>query len=77
MCKINDRLTRYRQMKEEFPTETLVQVCVARYEINTIKYALTNDPKYLGILTILGNLLDQFMELEIKRRSALMDTYNN
>ena len=75
MCKINDRLTRYRQMKEEFPDDNLVQVCVAKYEIYTIKYALTNDPKYLQTLEIYEKLLDCFMNIEIKRRSTPMDTY--
>ena len=38
MCKINDRLARYKQMRDEFPEEDFLKVCIARYEINTIKY---------------------------------------
>ena len=30
---------------------------------------ITNDPKYLAILNVLGNLMDQFYEIELKRRA--------
>ena len=78
MCKINDRLSRYKQMRDEFPEEELLKECIARYEINIIKYDISNDSKYLAILNVLGNLMDQFYEIALKRRAEhQMDTYIN
>ena len=65
-------------MRDEFPEEDFLKVCIARYEINTIKYDITNDPKFLTILNVLGNLMDQFYEIALKRRAEhQMDTYIN
>jgi hypothetical protein len=76
MCKINDRLARYKQMRDEFPAENFLNVCIARYEINMIKYDINNGSKYLAILNMLENLMDQFYELALKRRAEhQMDTY--
>ena len=76
MYKINDRLARYIQLKENLPNNNLVQVCVARYEINMIKYLLNKEHKYLLILNAIEKILDQFLDIEFSsgRRPIPMDT---
>jgi hypothetical protein len=70
MCKINDKLARYKQMRDEFPAEELLKVCIARYEINMIQYEITNDPARLAVINALGKLMDKFYEVEYNKHIA-------
>ena len=59
-----ERLNRYKQLKDNLPNNNLVQVCVDRYEINLTKYRETSEEKYILILNAIGNILDQFLDIE-------------
>lgn len=61
--------TRYEnqlnQYKEIFQSgqNILANVCVARYEINLIKYKLTRDNQYILILNAIEKILNTFIDL--------------
>ena len=48
------------------PGNNLVQVCVGRYEINLNKYIETGQDKYLLIMKAIGNILEQFLDVEFR-----------
>lgn len=61
--------TRYEnqlnQYKEIFQSgqNILANVCVARYEINLIKYKLTRDNQYILVLNAIEKILNTFIDL--------------
>ena len=61
-------LIRYKQLKDNMPDNNLVQVCVGRYEINLNKYIETGQDKYLLIMKAIGNILEQFLDVEFNQR---------
>jgi hypothetical protein len=57
-------------MRDEFPEEDFLKVCIARYEINTIKYDINNDPACLAVINALGKIIDKFYEVEYNKHIA-------
>ena len=59
-----DKLQRYIQLRDNLSDNNLIRVCVARYEINLIKYELTKNEKYKLIMEAIGKILDTFLDIE-------------
>ena len=64
----DSNLIRFKELKASLPDNRLIQVCVDRYEINLIKFKLTECSKYEIILNALGKILDTFMNINFRSR---------
>ena len=63
-----DKLIRYKDLLDRTepsnPSYNLIKICVCRYEINTIKYNINHETKYLIIMNAIEKILDQFIDIE-------------
>ena len=63
-----DKLIRYKDLLDRTepsnPSYNLIKICVSRYEINSIKYNINLETKYLIIMGAIEKILDQFIDIE-------------
>ena len=63
-----DKLEIYKQLRDSITPGSefyaLINICVARYEINLIKYNLTRQEKYKIVVGAITKILDQFTMID-------------
>jgi hypothetical protein len=60
-------LIRLKELKNSSPDNKLLSGCVDRYEINLIKFKLTQDGKYEIMLNTISKIIDVYMKMISKQ----------